>query len=129
MGLTPEEVRGNLVQLVQFQLTQAREHGELLLVVWHGKEDDAQDVHLTEVWEHFRAPDGTGHAALRFPGAANLWIPGLYIVNAVSRAEFEHRARHNDDLIRDLRDEIARGSAETFWPPPGQASVLAELLK
>lgn len=134
MPLTRQEARANLVSLVQQQIMKPAEHGELLLAVWHDIEDAAQDLHLIEVFESFRAPDGNESAIMRFPGMAGLWLPGLYFVTFFSREAFEAGAARPSSPLTGLREQLAANRAEILfanaaaipphtalanWLPPG----------
>ncbi len=116
MPVSREQVRAQLAILIQHQALRPGEHGALLLAVWRDVEEAAQDVHLVEVFEDFSGPDGAGRAVLRFPGMGDLWLPGLYIVDAFSRDEFARLLDSGDPRIGDLRDQLAGGRAEILWP-------------
>jgi hypothetical protein len=126
--LSRDEARKNLIGLIQFQKLHEREYGGLLLAAWYGMEDEAQDLFLFEVYGNFKAPDGNERALLRFPGMGNLWLPGLYHVLAMSKAEFESRAHSNDPDIDAVRRDIRSGNGEILWPENPDDETLALLL-
>jgi hypothetical protein len=76
----------------------------------------------------FRTPEGSEHALLRFPGMGNLWLPGLYHVLAMSKAEFESRAHSNDPDIDAIRRDIRSSNGEILWPENPSDDSLAVLL-
>ena len=128
MPVTREQVRKNLISLITFQKMRERNYGELLLAVWHGIEDEATDVSLTEVYTGFASPEGEGHEVYRFPGMGNLWLPGLYTVSVYSRAEFERAAAAGETEIARLRESFQRGEAEVIWPPENPDLELLALI-
>jgi hypothetical protein len=129
MPLSRNEVRANLTVLLQYQAMRDGGHGPLELAVWRHIEDEAQDVHLLEVFERFAAPDGAPSAALRFPGMGNMWLPGLYHIEVFSRAEFERLAAENAEPVASLRRELAEGTAEIIAPVDPASPALARLLR
>ena len=128
MPLSRNEVRANLTVLLQYQAMRDGGHGPLELAVWRRIEDAAQDVHLVEVFERFASPDGAPHAALRFPGMGNMWLPGLYHIEVWSTAEFKRLAAAGAEPVASLRRELAEGAAEIIAPADPVSSALARLL-
>ena len=125
MPLTRDEAKRNLVTLLQYQTMRRNEYGELLLMVWYNITDTIEDIFVLEVFENFRTPEGKERDVLRFPGMADMWLPGLYMIAAFSRQEFEQCAA-SDELISRVRQDLRCGRAQIIWPePPGK---LAELL-
>jgi hypothetical protein len=129
MPLSRDEVRVNLTVLLQYQAMRGGAAGTPELAVWRGIEEQAQDVHLVEVFAEFTAPDGSPHAMLRFPGMGNMWLPGLYHIEVLSRAEFERVAADGGELVASLRRELAGGTAEIIAPVKPESSPLARLLE
>ena len=128
MPLSRQQVRQNLVSLLQFQMMRDREYGDLLLAAWYGIEEQAQDVFVLEVFEKFASPQGSERDMLRFPGMGNLWIPGLYMLSVFSRAEFERAAADSDALIRRVRADLHGGVGEILWPQNASNNKLANTL-
>ena len=128
MPVDRDQVRRNLIALIQFQNMRRGEYGELLLAVWFGIESQADDVHLLEVYEQFAAEDGAEQSLLRFPGMANMWLPGLYMIHALSRREFEKQLTDPSELIERIRAQLSEGRAEILWPvPPGELGSLLQI--
>ncbi|PKO19578.1 hypothetical protein CVU37_02515 [candidate division BRC1 bacterium HGW-BRC1-1] len=115
--------------LVAMQAARDREFGALVLAVWVHAQDDAEDVYLLEVFESFASPDdGAERAVLRFPAFGDLWLPGMYIVETMSRAEFDRVAAAGDDeALASAKEDLARGAAEILWPPPEKREPWMEL--
>ena len=130
MGVARAQVRTNLMNLIALQTARDREFGALLLAVWVHAEEDAEDVFLLEVFERFASPeDGSERAVVRFPAFAEMWLPGMYIVETMSRAEFERAAATGDDAsLVSAREELATGAAEILWPPPERREPWMELI-
>jgi hypothetical protein len=123
MPVDRAQARSNLIALIQFQTMRQREYGDLLLAVWYAIEEQLEDVYVLEVYERFASPEGEEHAMLRFPGMANMWIPGLYHIAAYSRRAFEQNAG-SDELIALVRAQLAAGAAEVLWPPDGESPLM-----
>lgn len=128
MPLSRQEVRQNLITLIQYQIMREREYGELLLTAWYDISDDAQDVFLLQVWEKFAEPGGAGRGVFRFPGMGNIWLPGLYIVSTFSRAEFEIACSKEEELVMTVRRQLHLNAAEILWPQETDKSAIAGLL-
>ncbi|MCX7717375.1 MAG: hypothetical protein N2111_03090 [Candidatus Sumerlaeaceae bacterium] len=129
MPLTRQEARTNLVALIQQQILRPAEHGELLLAIWHDIEDEAQDLHLIEVFESFQAPDGGGQAQVCFPGMANLWLPGLYHVTLFSREVFEGADPLASAPWTRLPEQLETGRAEILFVKAGAVRPQTALAK
>lgn len=119
MPVEREQVRRNLVALVQSQVSRLCDYGALRLAVWYDIKEQAEDVHLVEVFERFVDSGGHEHEDLRLPGMGELWLPGLYIVGMFSVAEFERQVAERSAMILRLTSELKAGFAEIVWPPGG----------
>lgn len=120
--------RKNLLNLIQYQLAHSAMYGELVLAVWYGIEDQAEDLFLFEVYERFVSEDGREVSTYRFPGMGYLWLPGLYHVTACSLASFERAVKELDEDVVYFRQALKEGRAEILVPFAGQEHPVVNLL-
>ena len=119
MPVEREQVRRNLVALVQSQVSRVCDYGALRLAVWYDIREQAEDVRQVEVFERFVGSGEHEHEDVRLPGMGELWLPGLYIVRMLSVAEFERQVAERSAMISRLTSELKAGLAEIVWPPGG----------
>ena len=115
MPVSRDEVRRNLFTLLQYQTARDRGYGDLLLAVWHDTEDEAEDVRLLEVYDDFASPEGAPRETYKFPGAANMWLPGLYELTVFSRDAFVAARRGGDAFVSEVLRQVQTGEAEVLF--------------